>query len=240
MKKLIQIAALFILLPFYAQNWWNSSAVQGNEKIITEQRKTSDYETISVSGSFKVTLTNGNEGAIQIKGEENILKYVLIETKGEHLKIRMKSNTNLSYKHKIEVTVPVASIKSVSMSGSGSITSQNILKANRFDASQSGSGSIHLKIEASHLNASVSGSGHIHLSGNATKTEEEVSGSGYIDAQELEATTTLADVSGSGRIITYTKENLDASVSGSGTVKYVQEPKKIKQSVSGSGRIHKI
>lgn len=239
MKKLIQITALFIILPFYAQNWWNRTSVKGNEKIVTEQRKTADYESISVSGSFKVTLTNGNEGDIQLKGEENILDYVVVETKGTQLKIRMKENSNLSYNHKIEVSVPVSSINAVSMSGSGSITSQNTLKANRFEATQSGSGNINLKIEATHLNASVSGSGHINLSGNASKTENEVSGSGYIDAQDLVATTTLADVSGSGRIITNTKDVLDASVSGSGSVKYIQEPKKIKESVSGSGRITK-
>lgn len=240
MKKLLTITALFILLPFYAQNWWNKNEIKGNGNITTETRNTSDYDGISVSGSFKVTLVSGNEGKINITGDENLLEYVVIEVESGNLKIKMRKNFNISSTKRIEVTVPVEQIESLVLSGSGSISSTTEIKASSFSTVQSGSGKINLDINTRNLESTLSGSGHLTLSGVAENFEITVSGSGKIDSKQMNSENVSAQISGSGNITITTTESIKAIVSGSGQINYSGNPKVIEEKVSGSGGIYKV
>lgn len=240
MKKLLTIAALFILLPFYAQTWWNKNEIKGNGNITTETRNTSDYEGISVSGSFKVTLVSGNEGKINITGDENLLEYVVTEVEGGNLKIKMRKNFNISSTRRVEITVPVEQIESLAISGSGSITSTTEIKSSNFTTVQSGSGKINLNINTKNLESTLSGSGHLTLSGQTGNFEITLSGSGKIDSRKLNSENVSAQVSGSGNINITTSKSIKAIVSGSGQINYSGNPKIIEEKVSGSGGIYKV
>lgn len=240
MKKLLTIVALFILLPFYAQSWWNKNEIKGNGNITTETRNTSDYDGISVSGSFKVTLVSGNEGKINITGDENLLEYVVTEVESGNLKIKMRKNFNISSTRRVEVTIPVEQIESLIMSGSGSITATTEIKASTFTTVQSGSGMINLNINTRNLESTLSGSGHLTLSGVTENFEITLSGSGKIDSRKMNSDNVSAQVSGSGNINITTSQSIKAIVSGSGQIHYSGNPKNIQEKVSGSGGIYKV
>ncbi|WP_169051613.1 head GIN domain-containing protein [Flavobacterium sp. H122] len=240
MKKLFTITALFILLPFYSQNGSNKNSVKGNGVIKTETRTTSDYEGISVSGSFTVKLTSGNEGKISITGEDNILDYVITEVEGRNLKIKFKKNSNIRYTKRIEVTVPVEQIKNVTLSGSGSITSATEIKATNFSATQRGSGKINLNIDTQKLDAVLSGSGQLVLNGSTKNFEITLSGSGRIDSGKMNSENVTVQVSGSGKAAVTASHSISAVVSGSGQINYSGNPKIVEEKVSGSGGINKV
>lgn len=240
MKKMLTITALFILLPFYSQNWWNKNSVKGNGVIKTETRTTSDYDKISVSGSFSVVLTSGNEGKISITGEDNILDYVVTEVEDGNLKIKFKKHFNIRYNKRVEVTIPIEKINGLALSGSGSITSTTEIKATNFETAQSGSGKISLNINTQKMDATLSGSGQLLLSGSTTDFDISLSGSGRIDSRKLNSENVSAQVSGSGNITITTSKSIKADVSGSGQINYAGNPKIVKENVSGSGGIKKV
>lgn len=240
MKKLFTIAALFILLPFYSQNWWNKNTLKGNGNIKTETRKTSDYESISVSGSFTVKLIQGNEGTLTLSGEENILDYVTTEVENGNLKIKFNKNLNLKLSRKIEVTVPVEEIKSLALSGSGSITSTLQLKSTNFSTAQSGSGKININIDTKKLETALSGSGQLILSGFTENFNIALCGSGNVDSRKMNSEKVVAQISGSGRVNLTTSQSIKAVVSGSGQINYSGNPKIVEEKVSGSGGINKV
>lgn len=240
MKKLLTIATLFILLPFYSQNWWNKNSVKGNGVVKTETRTTSDYDKISVSGSFTVTLTSGKEGKISLTGEENILDYVITEVEGTNLKIKFKKHSNINYNKKIQVTIPIEQIKSIALSGSGSITSETEIKAAHLQTAQSGSGKISLHVNTQKIDAALSGSGQLVLSGSTTNFDIALSGSGRVDSNKMKSENVSAQVSGSGRVNLTTSQSITAVVSGSGQINYSGNPKIVEEKVSGSGGINKV
>jgi len=238
MRKLsVLVCASLISLSCSAQ--WGKT-IKGNGNNVTIERSTGDYNGVAVSGWFDVDLVSGNEGEITLKGEENLLEYIITEVKDGKLVIKTKKGVNLktsNWKSGIHITVPVESISSVSMSGSGDIVGKTKIKAGKFTTAMSGSGDITLDIDTDTISASMSGSGDISLSGQTTNFDATISGSGDIEAYDLEADNVDATISGSADIQVTANKSLKARVSGSGDISYRGNPEKINTKTSGSGDI---
>lgn len=233
------VLALGMVVATQAQ--WGKK-IKGNGKVVTIERSTSDYDEVAVSGWFDVYLVNGNEGNLTIKGEENLLEYLITEVKDDKLVIKPKKGYYLSPSSwksgGIEVTVPVENIRDVSLSGSGDIMGKTKLKADIFKTSMSGSGDITLDIVANDLEVSMSGSGDINLKGSAQDLDVSISGSGDVKAYELDAENVDATVSGSADIKVSVSGRLKARVSGSGDIYYKGNPT-VESKTSGSGDVTK-
>jgi len=224
-------------LSVNAQSWWNSKRVKGNGNVTTETRKTSDYEGVSVGGSFDVKLIKGKEGKITLKGEENILKYIITEVKNGTLKVKYKKGVNIRTTRKLTVTIPYRDIEKVALAGSGDITSTGIIKATKLYLSIAGSGNMDVSVDSRDVKTSIAGSGNIKVSGNATELKCTIAGSGNINAYGLKTSTTTAKVAGSGNIKTTVSDEINARVSGSGNIYYKGNPEKINSKSAGSGDI---
>ncbi len=238
-KKLI-LTSLILSLTFTvnAQNWWgNSKKIKGNGNVVTVNRTTSNYNGVSVGGSFDVILVKGKEGKIIIEGEENIIPYLETEVIGSTLKIKYKKNTSIRTTKRLTVTVPITSIESVALGGSGKIIGKVTIKANNFSASLGGSGSITLKIEANHVKASIGSSGSINLEGKSKEFSCSIAGSGGIRAYGFKTDELNARLVGSGSIKTTVKSKIKAKIVGSGSIYYKGNPKHIDSKSVGSGDI---
>ena len=238
MKKLI-LTSLILTMTFSAnaQNWWGGKRVKGNGKVVTETRTTSDYDVISVGGSFDVVLVKGKEGKITIEAESNLMKYIITEVSGDKLKIRFKKNTNIRTTRRLLVTVPFQDLEKVSIGGSGNIHSKEVIKANKFTMSVAGSGNINLKVDADTVKSSIAGSGDINVSGRASDLNCSIAGSGNINAYGLKVASTTARITGSGNIKTTASDRVDAKVVGSGNIYYKGSATHIKSKSIGSGDV---
>ncbi|MEM7379871.1 MAG: head GIN domain-containing protein [Bacteroidota bacterium] len=208
----------------------------------TERRDVGDYDQVSVSGWFDVTLVEGTEGEITLEGKSSQLKYIDTEVRDGRLKIEWTKRTNINPFYsfsKVYITVPVEDIDAVYLSGSGSVIGEKALNADRFSAKLSGSGKIELDLVTEKINTAISGSGDIILSGKTTDLDVEVSGSGDVKAFGLEADFVAASISGSADVNVNAKEKIWARISGSGDVNYIGSPDKIDSKISGSGSVSK-
>ncbi|WP_268846795.1 head GIN domain-containing protein [Flavobacterium aestivum] len=242
MKKSILLLALSILSFTINTNAQQSSGnkIKGNGKIITEKRTTAEYDGIYVSGFFDVVLVSGTEGAISIKGEENLLPHIKVEVEGNILKIYSEKNLHFSTKKNIVLTVPFEQISSVSLSGSGDIVSKNTIICPTFKAKLSGSGDLTLDVKTTDFETNLSGSGDVVLTGSSDNLVSKTSGSGDVDAINLITKKANLTISGSGDMKANCSESLFARVSGSGDITYKGNPKTKDTKVSGSGDISKI
>ena len=239
MNKKIILTSLILTLTFAvnAQNWFGSKKIKGNGNVVTVTRTTSDYDGVSVGGSFDVVLVKGKEGKITIEGEENIIPYIETEVSGNTLKIKYKKNTNIRTTRRLTVTVPYQSIESVALGGSGKISSDTIIKTESFNVSLGGSGDINVKVNADTVKANIGGSGNINLEGKANNFKCSIAGSGSIKAYGLETVELKANVAGSGSIKATVKSKISAKLVGSGSVYYKGNPKHINSKSVGSGDI---
>ncbi len=241
MKKLITLTFILCTASMSYAQW--GKKIKGNGKMVTIERTTENYEAIAVSGWFDVELVEGSEGSITLKGEENLLEYIITEVKDGKLVVKPEKGVNLqssSWKSGgISITIPVEEIKALSMSGSGDLVGRTVLKGSNFKTSMSGSGDMDLRMDVQDLDVSVSGSGDMELNGSTNNLEVQISGSGDIHAYGLAANNVSATVSGSADIEVTANESIKARVSGSGDISYRGNPGKVDSKTSGSGDISK-
>ncbi|HRJ30306.1 MAG TPA: head GIN domain-containing protein [Cyclobacteriaceae bacterium] len=126
-----------------------------------------------------------------------------------------------------------------SVSGSGRIKLRG--KCNNMESGISGSGDVEADIAiANKLDVSISGSGKLIATGKANNVKTSISGSGSIRAAEFEVESADIKIAGSGSVEINVKSELNANISGSGSVRYKGNPNHVNANSSGSGKVRKI
>ena len=243
MKKSILAAVILCISITSANAQWLSSdkSIEGNGNVVTENRKTSDYDAVSLVGFMDVALVKGSEGNLTIEAESNLQEYITTEVKNGTLKISVEKGVNISPSRNktIKVTVPFEDLEGAYLTGSGDIWTEDKITARDFSLSVTGSGDMNIEIEADEIDGKVTGSGDIQLIGTASELDCNVTGSGDFDAYKLRAAVVSAQVSGSGDIMVYAEKELNARIAGSGDISYKGNPSKENFKTSGSGDISK-
>jgi hypothetical protein len=182
-------------------------------------------------------LVQGSEGNISIKGDANLMRYIVTEVKNNKLIVKVEDGVNLKPTQTIVITVPYETIESVALAGSGDITNSGTINADEFEVSLAGSGDIDLKIEAQSVVSAIAGSGDIKLTGASKNLTTKIAGSGDFDGKGFESIHVEAKISGSGDIDVVCNGNLNVMISGSGNVNYSGNPTNTDTKISGSGSV---
>ena len=233
LKSLPVVALLFNATTTQAQ--WKR--VKGDGNITTTSRNTGDYDGLNAAGPMDFKLVQGAEGLITIKGDSNLMEYIITEVIDGKLVVRSKKGINLKPTKSITVTVPYQSISSVSLAGSGDIENSGTIKSGDFKVTLAGSGDIDLNVDTDSLESGIAGSGDIQLSGSTGNLKTKVEGSGDFDGSKLDSKDVEVKISGSGDVNVVCHGALNVKISGSGDVKYSGNPTSKDTNVSGSGSI---
>jgi hypothetical protein len=230
------IFSLMVVLAFA----WNFSA-KAQE---TDKRTLPPFTEISLRINGDIHLTQGDGQSVEIKAKSSTINKLITEVKDRKLVIRF-SATDSWFKNwnpgKVDIFITIPQIDALSVSGSGSILSDDEISSRILDLAVSGSGDIRLTdLSTEKVSAAISGSGDIYLEGSDTADalDAAISGSGDIKASGLKAKNVNVKISGSGDCDVYAVDQLKVRVIGSGTVRYDGNPQ-IDSNVSGSGGFKK-
>ncbi len=239
MKLLKSIIVLVFLLSttLSCAQWGNGKKVKGDNNITTITRTTNSYEGLKAAGPMDFKLVQGTEGKVTIKGDANLMEYIVTDVKNGKLVVKVKDGYNLKPSKAIVVTVPYESINSVSLAGSGDIENSGTIKADDLKVALAGSGDINLNIESKALESSIAGSGDIVLIGSTSDLISKIAGSGNFDGSNLDSTNVTVKISGSGTSNVICNGDLVVRISGSGDVKYSGNPTKKDTKTTGSGSV---
>jgi hypothetical protein len=193
----------------------NFIGIHGSGVAKTETRALASFSKIDLAGSPDVDVTVGPAASVVVTADDNILPIIETKVEGGTLRIGSKQSYNTSLGVKFKITLPA--LEGVSVSGSGDIHVAGL--------------------KAGELEAGVTGSGDITLGGAVDRLRAQITGSGELQAGDLGAKDVRVTVTGSGDAAVRATEQLDASVTGSGDVRYSGNPLKVKKNVTGSGDI---
>ena len=193
------------------------NVVKGSGNVTSETRTISGVTSIDLAGSADVDITFGETESLVVEAEDNIIALIETEVQNGQLVIGRKSGAGYSCTKPVTVHVTLKSLEAVSLSGSGSISVPNF--------------------KGDTIKVDLSGSGDINVSGTADSAEMTVGGSGRINGEQLKANSVEVSIDGSGSASVYASEQLDATIEGSGRIRYSGNPADINQNVNGSGGI---
>jgi hypothetical protein len=240
-RRWIEVVALVLAASSLACSFiagW--PGVRGSGKVVEEERSVSDFIGVALIGIGNLYIEVGDEEALRIEAEDNLLPYFETEVRGTTLEISTRENVNLLPLRPIHFYLTVKALDTIAVSGDGHAEAPG-LQAEQFFATVSGSGSMKMAgLEAEALTATVSGSGGLDIAGGKVEQQDvTLSGSGKYEAKGLESAEADVHLSGSGSVIVRVRDRLDATISGSGSVRYVGTPI-VRGTVSGSGVVSRI
>jgi hypothetical protein len=212
----------------------------GSGKVITEKRAVGEFTRLELSCSADVSLVQGDQLAVSIEGEDNILPLIETKVSGHTLNIDAKQPANFRTTKPLTVHITAPVITSIRVTGSGDVEMSKWM-VDSLELIATGSGNIHLaSLETPSLTARLSGSGDISIEGGGGGNQEiTTSGSGDYNAASMESREVNATTSGSGDITVWVTHSLSASISGSGDIRYYGSPKVTKKT-TGSGSVEKL
>lgn len=215
-------------------NGCGKGTVKGSGNVVTEERPLAEFKTITLKGSGRVVVTQGQTHSIAILTDDNIMSLIETEVHNEQLVIS-QGDYNLR-PTTLEFNISVANLRGIAISGAGEVVGKSRFVSDDFFAKISGSGDMALELDVANLETKISGSGSMHLSGQTDRHEAKISGSGKINAFNMYTKEVALKVSGSGDCKVTATEILDARISGSGDVFYKGQPRIISK-ISGSGSL---
>ena len=199
-----------------------------NNELLIEGDKNRGFST---KKEIKIRLMVKSLNNIKIKGSGDVHGDQL---KSDKLDIAIEGSGDVKFN-----TIRADQFK-IGIVGSGDVSIDTV-ESRLLESNVRGSGDVKFaSVKAGQVNISVTGSGDVAAAGNADKVMIEISGSGDVRSSRLIAREVDVKVIASGDADVHATEKLNASVRGSGEIRYAGSPKKVDKDVKGSGSIEAL
>lgn len=218
MKILFIILA--VILGTSVAGWNNQQKIKGSGYVRTEQRTVKPFSQIAASRAIKVFVAQGEQTAITVEADDNILPYIKTEVSGNLLTVSLPQNISIESYADMNVLVTIPTLTDLQSSTASKIEGTTLWKVNEIELSASTAGTIKLETEASEIDAKSSTSGEIRLTGKTTGLDAKASTAGSVRAKELIATDADVSASTGGEIEIHVTGKLEYSASTGGEIRY--------------------
>ncbi|TKC04771.1 DUF2807 domain-containing protein [Pedobacter polaris] len=235
LSTLLKTSALLLLVVGLN----NSHAIAQNSRNVSVKT----FNGVTVSSGIDLYITQGTNEALTIKGEDNLIKNVVVEQSGSVLTIKYKEGLNWGSMFKnqsIKVYLNYKTLKSLSASGGSDVYTQNNLKADILNLKASGGADLKLTLSVKDLTLTISGGSDAELKGSGENLQATASGGSDIDAFGYVVNNARVTVSGGSDANIYVNKALEAGASGGSDVNYKGSAVLKKTSSSKSGDVHHV
>ncbi len=231
------VAALLAIL-FTSCQFDFDGGKRGNGNVVTEKRNTSEsFTEIKASEGLDVYVSQGSETSIRVEADENIIELIRTEVRDGMLKVDTEDRIGRAKSKKIFVSMPTIT-RLVSNSGAD-IRGKETLNVDTIYLDCSSGADLNVTVQANEVHSDASSGSDIVIAGKAELLVAEASSGADIRAKGLEVKRCIAKASSGADIIVNTTEELTASASSGGDVRYIGDPQKVKKEDGYSGSINK-
>jgi hypothetical protein len=214
---------------------------RGSGNVVTETRKVSGFDSVSVSYPAQVLIRQGSTESLKIEAEDNLLPNLKTQVKNGTLEIfyRRENGKHVNPTKTVKITIVAQDLNDVEFTSAGELIIENF-ETNSLDVSLSGAGNVNLnEVAVEELTMSLSGAGSAAASGTTDSLDVSISGFGDFRGKELHGKNARVDISGAGSATVWVDDDLTAQVSGAGSVGYYGSPS-VNRQISGVGGVNHL
>lgn len=210
--------------------------IEGDGKISQESTEVDSFASVVLKCPADVYLSqNYFPRTVTVKAQQNIIDLLEFNVVDHRLVIDTK--TCFRSDEKVEVYVNNDVFEELKVNGSGDIHSLTDILGRELSIKINGSGDVTAEVKNRLLVVDINGSGDVNLSGTSKRMEVSIDGSGDVKAPNMTCESTSVSIKGSGDVFVNADKYLEATILGSGDIRYTGFPTDTIFSVKGSGTI---
>lgn len=201
------------------------------------------FNQVTVSSGIDLYLTQGSTETLTIKGNDDLIKDVIVEQNADAITIRYKEGINwgrLFKNQTIKVYLNYKTLTSLNASGGSDVYAQNNIKSDILNLRASGGSDLKLMLTVKDLTLTISGGSDADLKGSGENLQLTASGGSDVNAFGYSVNNAKATVSGGSDANLYVNKALEASASGGSDINYKGKASLRKTSSSKSGDINHV
>lgn len=207
--------------------------------IIEDIREIADVERIILEGDGNVSVEEGDEEALVVRGDEALIMSVYTEVREGELRIIYRKPLFPKDNTAVDIIVTVKNINALHLIGDGQIMSSHI-GAENLELFLSGSGKMLLAVDTDTLVTKIAGDGELIISGTTNRQIVHLDGSGLYNGTSITSFESGVRVNGPGEIRISVKDELNAISTDGGLILYSGSPNVSLSDVSRGGVIKKM
>jgi hypothetical protein len=234
LKSLILFVTAIVILSSC-----HNRTIKGSGTISSETRSVSGFKSIDVSSALTVIYTEGTDYKVEVFADDNLIKYITTEIKGDELQIGIQEHKSFKKVTKTEIHVTSPAISGIEASGASVFNATNTLHATDLTLHLSGASVADLTIESSSLKGHLSGASNASIDGSTNFCTLEASGASIYQMEDFTTSTVSVDFSGASSGSIKVENSLSASLSGASTLSYYGNPTITYINTSGSSSVIK-
>lgn len=222
-------------------SWQDDVKVRGEGAVVEQQHPLGHAVTRVLAGvPANLYLVAGESHTLRVKGEANLLPYLVLTEKGEKLEIEVKDGYRLDPTQPLEITITLPELHELALAGTGNGELHDF-KGNELVLSVAGTGDIVASgLEMNRLEGNIAGLGNLDLGeGSVRAMELNIAGSGGVLGARLLSQEAEVNIAGSGEVELRVQERLKIEIAGAGSVNYWGDPE-LKSEIAGSGQVSRL
>jgi Putative auto-transporter adhesin, head GIN domain len=222
MRKLILLLA-FVTSSSFAQELKRTFNVSG-------------FDKLDLGSSFIITVTQGNDYKLDVRGREQDVKDLSARVSNNTLDLYYPSNwSGWKNRKEVYVTITMPKLMGVEFSGATKSTVSGF-SSEKLAIEISGASSSVFNVNAKTLSLDCSGASSLKIVGDGQALDADISGASSINAFDFKVANANIDASGASDVRIYVTGKMMAEASGASSVRY-KGGASIKTSTSGAGSI---
>lgn len=210
--------------------------IKGNGNVQTEKRTIiENFTKISVSRGLEVIVEQGNEVAVEVEADQNLLSH--ITTKVENGTLIVTSDENIYSAESEIVRVKMPTIEGLETTSGSNISSKNVLKGLSLKAKSSSGSEITINVEFDEISSEATSGSTITILGKALKYNTASSSGSDIDAKDLLVNEVIPQSTSGSSTDVHPIVSLNAKASSGASIDYVGTPKTIVKEETSGGSV---
>jgi hypothetical protein len=212
--------------------------VVGSGRSATQEYDFSGFTRVGVGSAFEVDINQGDDYAVAVTVDDNIVEYLDVRVDGDTLLIGLRPSLRLGFRNMVlraEITMP--DLAGLDLSGATRTRVNGFSNDRMVDIEVSGASQLTGDLTSGEMNVEASGASRVELNGETGALDARASGASTLRLQDLASTDTRVDASGASTIVVNPSGRLTGDASGASTVRYAGSPSTVQVDTSGASSV---
>lgn len=202
----------------------------------TETRTVAPFKQVEISGGAEVVYTQNDSLSLKIEGNEREIANIFTNTENGILIIKPKG----VFTHTYKIFIQSKELTRIDANGASKFKNTGSISCDSLSVNLSGASSANINLQARSIDGLVNGASTLLLEGTCRSLYTTVTGAGELKAFKLKTNNALINTSGASNAKVSVSDKIQASATGSSSIKFKGDPKDVSVEASTASTITKI